>query len=180
MEKDERLILVDADVIVHLFKAERLSLLQELFPKRILLLDVVYNELLKNPILKDKVQNLIIFKQANLFAFPTSNCDILNEYNRLRNSKGEGESACMAVCRYKKNILASSNLLDIKTYCQQHSIEYVTTMDILAIAYKKGKITVAEADLAIYDIKTKGSRLPKFDKIEDYISREFDKEKLKY
>lgn len=180
MEKVEKRILLDSDVIVHLFKAEQLSLLQQLYPNRILLLDIVYEELLKNPTIRAHVQNLIIFKQVRLFIFPVGDSEILKEYNHLKQSKGKGESACMAVCRHKKNILASSNLKDIKSYCAQYDIEYLTTMDLLAISYIKEVISAADADLAIYNVKSKGSKLPNYDKIEEYIANEFDKKKLTY
>lgn len=181
MEMGEKLVLLDADVIVHLFKAEKLSILQGLYPKRIIILDVVFEELNKNPIVRDQIQNLILFKVATLYDFPTDNAEILREYSILKNSKGKGESACMAVCRYQKQILASSNLSDTKAYCEKHQIEYLTTLDLLAIAYSKKIITKAEADQAIYDITSKGSKLPaRFKTIEEYIKKEFDKTKLNY
>ncbi len=174
-------ILVDADVIIHLYKCDQLSLLQQLFPKRILILDVVYSELIKNPTINTHIQNLITFKQAQLIDFPTNDFDILKEYNQLKRSKGLGESACMAVCRFQKNILASSNMRDIGPYCRTHSIKYLTTMDIFAIAYKKGLLTVAECDHSIYQIKSKGSNLIKaIDRIEDYFIDDFEDEKLTY
>lgn len=161
MGKNEKLVLLDADVIIHLFKAGKLSLLQSLFPKRIIILDLVFEELLKNPVIRDRAQNLITLNVAALVDFPTHNREALNEYNSLRNTKGKGESACLALCRYDQKILASSNLSDTKTYCLTYHIEYVTTLDILTIAHLKGFINEADADQAIYDVKSKGSILPK-------------------
>jgi hypothetical protein len=34
-------ILVDADVLIHLFKADRISILKDLYPNRVFMLDVV-------------------------------------------------------------------------------------------------------------------------------------------
>jgi hypothetical protein len=34
--------------------------------------------------------------------------------------KGDGEAACMAIVRFSKDILASSNLKDIANYCKMH------------------------------------------------------------
>jgi predicted nucleic acid-binding protein len=178
-ERHEKLILVDADVIFHLFRAERMSLLKELYEGRMYVLDMVVEELKSfAPSQLDFIIKLGILQEMS---FPTSNKEILSEYNRLKKEdKGKGESACMAVCRYQKNIIASNNLKDIKPYCQQFLIEYLTTMDILAVGYLKGKLTVAEADYCIYVIKSQRGKLPRYDKIEDFIKTEFDKEKVNY
>jgi hypothetical protein len=178
-ERHEKLILVDADVIFHLFRAERMSLLKELYKGRIYVLDLVVEELKSfAPSQLDFIIKLGILQEMN---FPTSNREILSEYNRLRKEdKGKGESACMAVCRHQKNIIASNNLKDIKPYCQQFQIEYLTTMDILAVSFLKKKLTAAEADYCIYLIKSQRGKLPLYDKIEDFVKMEFDKEKINY
>jgi predicted nucleic acid-binding protein len=182
MGKDEKLVLLDSDVIIHLFKAGRLSLLQELYPDRVIILDVVYLELLENPTINNHIENLVRFKLAKIYDFPTQNDEVMNEYISLTQSqlKGKGESACMAVCRFDKNILASSNLRDIKPYCAQHSIQYLTTLDLLAIAFQRQVITEADADQCIKDIKAKGSRLPHYTSILTFVSQEFDRDKLQY
>lgn len=178
-ERDEKIILVDADVIFHLFRADRMSLLKELYKGRIYILDLVVEELKSfAPSQLDFIIKLGILQEMN---FPTSNKEILSEYNRLRKEdKGKGESACMAVCRHQKNIIASNNLKDIKPYCQQFQIEYLTTMDILAVSFLKKKLTAAEADYCIYLIKSQRGKLPHYDKIEEFVKMEFDKEKINY
>jgi predicted nucleic acid-binding protein len=177
-EKHEKLILIDADVIIHLFKAERLTILKELFEGRIYVLDYVLEELKSMaPFQLGIILGLKILQEMK---FPTNRMEVLLEYNKLKKTMGKGESACMAICRYQKDILASSNLKDIKPYCEEHQIEYLTTLDILAIAYLKKKMTVAEVDHCIYQIKSKQSRLPRYDKIEDFIKTEFDTKKTSY
>ncbi|MFY8036014.1 MAG: hypothetical protein ACOVMQ_02545 [Cyclobacteriaceae bacterium] len=178
MEKHEKLILVDADVIIHLSKADRLTILKELFDGRIYVLDYVLEELkLMAPFQLNVILGLKILQEMK---FPTNRAEVLLEYNKLKKTMGKGESACMAVCRYQKDILASSNLKDIKSYCEEHQIEYLTTLDILAIACLKKKMTAEEVDLCIYQIKRKQSKLPKYDKIEDFIKVEFDRKKVNY
>lgn len=181
MEAGEKFVLLDADVIIHLFKAGKLSILQLLFPNRILILDIVYSELGNNRFVRNYIDNLITFKQAKILDFPTDNKEMFSEYSSLRNRKGKGESACLAVCRYQKNILASSNLADTKEYCEEYSIDYITTLDLLAIASIKGVISQTEADQGIADIKSKGSILPKqFTTIASYIESGFERKKLMY
>lgn len=179
MEKPEKRILIDADVIFHLFRADRLSVLKELYQGRIYILDLVVEELKSfAPSQLAMITGLGILQEMS---FPTSNKDILQEYTRLRNeNKGKGESACMAVCRHNDNIIASNNTKDIKHYCEQFNIQYLTTMDVLAVGYLKGMLTAAEGDYCIYLIKVQSKKFSKHDQIQDYVDNNFDKEKLNY
>jgi hypothetical protein len=109
------------------------------------------------------VKDLIKKGTFKRLSFPTSKSTIRQEYLRLcSDGRGAGESACMAVARYDDDIIASNNLRDIRQYCSVHEILYLTTLDILYIAYKKGVMTEAEVDhflyLNIYDANP--SRLP--------------------
>lgn len=178
MEKGEKIILIDADVIIHLSKAERLTILKELYDGRIYVLDYVLEELKSiAPFQLGIILGLGILREMK---FPTTNVDIFLEYNHLKKAMGKGESACMAVCRYQENILASSNLRDIKPYCQAHHIKYLTTLDVLSVGYLKGKLTLEEVDYCIHLIKSKQSKLPKYDEIQKYIATGFDKSKVDY
>ena len=140
-------ILLDADVIIHFYKADCLSVLQQLYKEE--------------------------------YSFPSKDEDILKEYALLSKTKGKGESACMAVCRYQNNILASSNLRDIKPYCEQYGIAYLTTMDILAIAHKKGLMSLKECDESIKAILSKQSKLP-YDNLTEFLTKDFKMEKVQY
>ncbi len=177
MAKTETPILIDTDVIIHLSKAERLSLLKELFPGRVYMLDYLVEEL--RSMSGSQIDMMLQLGIVQEMAFPTGDKNIFGEYNRLKATKGKEESACMAVCRYRKNILASSNLVDIKSYCEQYSIKYLTTMDILSIGYKNGKLSLAECDESIQGIRSKGSRLP-YATLSEYLKRDFNSEKLNY
>ena len=71
-----------------------------------------------------------------------------------------GESACMAVAKCENDIIASSNLKDIKTYCEENSITYLTTMDILMDAIEKSVLSEDECDQIIQKVKASNSKLP--------------------
>lgn len=172
-------ILLDADVVIHFYKAERLSVLQELYEGRLLILDLVLEELLRNKTIAPYVENFLRFKVVEEYKFPSKDEQILQEYALLSKTKGKGESACMAVCRYQNNILASSNLKDIRPYCEQYGIAYLTTMDILAIANKKGLMSLKECDDSIKTILSKQSKLP-YDNLTDFFKKDFKTEKLQY
>ena len=164
---DNLKILLDSDVIRHLIKGDRLSLLHELYGKRIVILKVVRDELLRSTQIQTVLENFIKFYKIEIREFPTDNIEILKEYALLRKRYGDGESACMAVAKFQKNTIASSNLKDIKEYCENNSIVYITTMDILLEAVDCEKISETECNLIIQKVIKRKSKLP-VDNIADY------------
>lgn len=66
----------------------------------------------------------------------------------------------MAVARYNHTIVASSNLKDIRQYCQLHSIDFLTTMDFLCASLRNNLLSVEECDEFIEKVIDCGSKLP--------------------
>lgn len=155
-------IVLDADVIIHFSKADCLSLLPTIFPEyRMVVLSVIYDELKGEIKLQlDNMSNLL--KTIETIPFNPQK-DMKLEYARLLSRFGKGESACMAYCRYTNNVIGSSNLRDIKAYCEQHQLVYLTTIDFLYYAIKRGKMTIEEANLFVDTVLKKGSKLPETD-----------------
>lgn len=89
------LILLDSDVVIHLFKADKVSLLNELFPGRVRMLDIVLDELLKNRTIRNVIENLFTYKQVEEIKFSTtSNPKLLQEFVVLGSTiNGVGERA---------------------------------------------------------------------------------------
>ncbi len=171
--KTERLILIDADVLSHLISGGRITLLSAIFPYPIKILDKVYTEISRMPGRKSEVDNLLNFKLMELISFPEDNPEIKKEYLHVKKLmfKGDGEAACLAVVRYSQDILASSNLKDIASYCKMHQITYLTTMDFLCQAVKNGQLSESDCDDFIQRVLKAGSRLP-VKKWEGYECRE--------
>jgi predicted nucleic acid-binding protein len=170
MSKKDKIILLDADVIIHFMKAQKHLLLPYIFPNnQLCVLDVVTNELLKRKSAKIQVENLFVFGLVQQLSFPINEYSnpIFKEFVRLKKEKGDGESACMAYARYNENILASSNLKDIKNYCHEHKIQYLTTMDFLCEALKIGVMTEVDCNDFLFIIHYEGSKLPVL-KMADY------------
>lgn len=169
-EVDNKIILVDADVIIHFFKASEILRLINIFPNRLRILDVVYDELTtKKASYKKEIDNLLnMCKSIKVIPFPSDGA-ILREYSYLLNTgKGEGECACMALAKHSGVAIASSNIKDIATYCQMHQIEYYTTMDLLYEGYRKGIMTELECDYFISAVRGNGSKLP-CNKMSEYL-----------
>jgi hypothetical protein len=93
---------------------------------------------------------------------------MLLEYANLSNTFGDGESACMAYCKFNHDVVGSSNLKDIKKYCDDNSITYVTTLDFLYYAFKRNVLTADECNKIIQDVRNRGSKLPDTT-IEEYV-----------
>ncbi|MBP5365979.1 MAG: hypothetical protein J6Y82_08655 [Bacteroidales bacterium] len=154
-------ILLDADVLIHFQKADRLSLLPAILPEyECVVLSVVYGELRS---LQSQLDRQIQYlKNISLVEFSPIG-DMAREYAMLLRRFGRGESACMAYCRFTNNVLGSSNLHDIKEYCNANGITYLTTVDFLYFAYKRGVMTAPECEEFVRIVKSKGSKLPDFD-----------------
>ena len=160
-------IVLDADVIIHFSKGGLLSLLPQVFPEyEYIVLDKVYNELRS---VQNQLDNQIqFFGNITKVEFaPTA--EIMREYAVLKSKFGDGESACMAYCRYTANIIGSSNLRDIKMYCAQHQITFLTTLDFLYYAWLRKKLTEKECQTFMNEVRFKGSRLPIVDSISKYV-----------
>lgn len=158
-KKNEPNILLDSDVVRHFLNGNRLHQLLAIFPKRFVMLDIVKNELCRSKSLVTPVTNFLSMFKIPIVTFPTGG-EIIKEYAMLTKKFGDGESACLAVARFKNEFIASSNLKDIKAYCLEHGIVYYTTMDLLVEAMSKKLMSEAECDQFINDVKTKGSKLP--------------------
>ncbi len=177
----KRIILIDADVVSHFISAGEEDVLHQIFPYCSLrMLDNVHRELQKwpRPEIMRKLSNLLSKKRIQRMDFPEDNEEIKRAYFYLKSGgglgigKGDGESACLAVARYQKNIVASSNLKDIRSYCEQHRIDYLTTMDFLCEAVATGLFDEARCDAFITAVR-KVSRLP-VEKFADYTCRIVD------
>ena len=151
-------IILDADVIIHFSKGGALGWLTSIFSNKMYIPDIVYQEALSKKY-QTEIDNLFNFKLVEELEIK-KDINVFREYNLLKKKFGKGESACMAYCRYHNDVIGSSNLKDIKVYCKENKIEYLTTMDFLAEAYHTGKIDEAACDLFIYTVKLLGSKLP--------------------
>lgn len=157
-QSSEPLILLDSDVVRHFINGNRTLELKRVFPGRFVMLDKVKEELCRSKSIEPYVVNLIN-AGIPLIPFPNER-DIIKEYAILKRVFGDGESACMAVAKFKRHFIASSNLKDIKAYCETNTIVYLTTMDILLETIAQGVLSEDECDVFIQDVKSKGSKLP--------------------
>ena len=155
---NEPRILLDCDVIIHFIKAGQQLLLPKIFPSRFVILDKVKAELDKRKKSIVALENFIEWSKIEVIPFP-KDAMIIKEYAKLKYNMGDGEAACLAVAKHTKDFIASSNLKDIKSYCNHFGIVYLTTMDILLEAYLKGILTETACNTFIKEVKSKDSKL---------------------
>lgn len=164
MSRSRVQIVLDADVIIHFSKGGMLSKLPDIFPNYdYVVLDKVHNEL-KGDVRRQFDNQVALLKNIRVINFIPIG-DQRKEYVILTSKlmRGVGESACMVYCRYNHEVIGSSNLKDIRQYCEDHQITYLTTLDFLYYAIQKGEITHDEANKFIADVNSKDSKLPDID-----------------
>ncbi len=172
------LILLDADVLIHFAHAEKISILNNLFPGRLRMLDIVLDELRSNRHIRPMLDMIFTLSGIQEMAFPTN--ALLPEYIKLKKQiKGKGESACLVYCKNYKHIIASSNTTDTLDYCRQHDIAYLTTLDIFCIASDRNIFTTSEINRLIKLIQNKGSHLC-CNSIQEHRRKHFQPEMLIY
>jgi predicted nucleic acid-binding protein len=163
---DEPKILLDCDVVIHFIKGQKIMELPTIFPGRFVMLDKVYNELMKRSSNFLAIEVFLKSSGVPVIPMPTDMV-VVKEYFALRKLMDDGESACLSVAKHCQKYVASSNITQIREYCQTHGIQYYTTMDLLVAAVAKGVMTEAAADQFIQDVIGRGSRLPNI-RIRDY------------
>ncbi len=136
MQQKKTKIILDADVIIHFVKAEAFFLCcRTSFPNT----------------------NM-------LFLVSPSTGASLKDYFQLLKTFGHGESACMIYCREHRDVLGNSNLKDIKDYCLQNGITFLTTLDFLYYAFlPEEAFSAEECNEFIAKVIASGSKLPEVD-----------------
>lgn len=171
-----KVILIDADVISHFIVTGNIMRLHTILsPHSLFVVDNVYKEA-TNPCLgssrKETIDKWIIDAHIYRIPFPEKSDNVRREFYRLKKDcplLDEGERACVAMARFGKETIASSNFRDIKPYCETNGIEYIGCMDILYIANQRGIMSESECDQFIARSKLiNNARLPS-NSIKEYI-----------
>ena len=158
-------IVLDADVVIDFKDADHLADLPRILPGYdFVILDIVLDqELGKWYSTKEYVLRLIdwIKTGPSLSIIPwCPDHETLRIYAELRQTKGMGESACIAYCQTHHDVLASCNLRDTREYCESNGITYVTFLDLVWYAWCNGVMTEKECNTCIQNAISAGNRIP--------------------
>lgn len=160
-------IVLDADVIIHFSKADRLSFLPTILDEyEHIVLSKVFEELRQTE--RNCIKNMELQFHSVVVCEFAPQGEMMREYAMLLKTRGKGESACMAYCKFNNDVIGSSNLKDIRTYCVANGITY-PTYDFLYFAIQRGKMSVQDAQEFVGNVKANGSKLPDVD-IATYVS----------
>lgn len=153
-------VILDSDVIIHFIKGGCLNLLPKILPMySFVILNMVYDHELAAAH-RVIIQNTVNFLKTITIEKWEPLKEERQEFIILQKKFGLGESASMVYCKYRNDVLASSNLKDIVDYCEENKITYFTTMDFLYQAMVSNVMTEKECDRFIAEVTSKGSKLP--------------------
>jgi len=154
-------IILDSDFLSSFAWVNRLDILEDLYSKRMIVLEEVLEELRRVPHLASKVELSIKKGHIRSAAMLADSPEALQLAKFLESGRyGTGEASCMAYLTQHNGVLGSNNLSDIMDFCTQSKKQLLTTAEVLQQAYKTGHITLAEADEIWAGMLSKKRKLP--------------------
>ena len=147
-------IFFDTDCICAFLWVNEESLLERMFPGKIVIPKEVYDEINRPTILhlKTRIDQLIANGSAIVMSMDISSQEYAL-YRKLTTNSGRnkvigrGEAASIVLARKYNGVLGSNNLRDISYYIKKYSLKNVTTGDILVEAFQKGLITEQKGNI---------------------------------
>ena len=154
-------LVLAADLLSSFAWVDRLDILEKLFPKQMVVLDEVMNELRRVPHLSTRVQNCIDKGLIQNFSM-TADSPEATELGRILEEGrfGSGEAACMAYLKHNTGTMCSNNLSDVHAFCQYNKKDLMTTAMIIQQAVEKAVIDEAEAETIWTKMIAKKRKLP--------------------
>ena len=154
-------LILDADFISSFAWVNRLDILEGLYPKRMVILDEVFEELDRVPHLVARVEVSVKNGHVKRMSIFADSPEALQLGKLLDTGKyGSGEAACMAYLTQHDGILGSNNLSDVKAFCIQNNKCLLTTADVMYQAFKAGLIGLDEANRIWSEMISKKRKLP--------------------
>lgn len=146
-------IFFDTDCICAFLWINEESLLEKMFPGKIVIPKEVYNEIDRPtiPHLKNRIDQLIANGSAIVMSMDISSEEYAL-YRELTTDSGRnkvigsGEAASISLAKKHNGVLGSNNLRDVRYYIKKYSLKHVTTGGILVEAFQKGLITEQEGN----------------------------------
>ena len=158
-------LVFDTDVLSCFLWTGHEVLLNQLYPNGIVL-DVVEFEINKVPPLREALTRI---RNRGWLDFQSvdATSDIGHEYmgltatSRKPSPLGRGESAVMAWVRCRGGTVASNNLRDVRRYCQQHALPFMTIRAMVADAVlNRDCLTLDDAERFWRKMRAARRRLP--------------------
>ncbi|MCL5065069.1 MAG: hypothetical protein M1600_08380 [Firmicutes bacterium] len=158
-------LVLDADLLSCFLHTNHLALLGKLYPQAVIL-DVVRSEIDKVPSLRSALGQVtqsgwFSLRSVDVPSDEAAEYAFLTRKKRLPSPLGHGEVAVMAWVRYNGGTVGSNNLRDVRTYCQDNNLRFMTIRAIVADAVLNRKnLSMVDAESFWAAMLTKGRRLP--------------------
>lgn len=160
-------ILTDANVLINLIHIGQLDLLERLPGFRFLVPEHVIAEVNQ----KAQARSLADAIQARaLEATAITDLDEMTLYAELRQTLGQGESACLAIAVHRGFSIASDEKRAFRRMAARRIGEprLLTTPDLIVFAIRAGLATVAQADQWKRELETRRFKM-KFNSFQDLL-----------
>lgn len=141
----------DTDCLAAFLWVREESILEKLYPGKIILPAQVYEEIKKVPHLQARADKMISNGVVQVESMMVDS-DEYSDYVQMTSSEnslriiGNGEAAGIAMVKHRGGTLASNNLRDIRIYVEKYQLNHITSGDIMIEALKTGLITEDEGN----------------------------------
>lgn len=160
-------IFFDTDCISAFLWVNEQSLLEKMYPGKIVIPKEVYDELDKPNIshLKARLDQLISNGSGEIMSMDITSpeFELYRKLTSISNTNmkviGSGEAASISLAKKYNGILGSNNLRDIQFYVEKFSLKHVTTGDILIKAFDLNIITEKQGNLIWTNMLNKRRKL---------------------
>lgn len=158
-------LVLDADLLSCFLHTNHLALLGKLYPQAVIL-DVVRQEINKVPSLKAALAQVtksgwFSLRSVNVPSDEAVEYVSLTRKRRVPSPLGHGEAAVMAWVRFNGGTVGSNNLKDVRAYCQNNNLRFVTIRAIIADAVLNREVlSIEDAESFWATMLTKKRRLP--------------------
>lgn len=166
----------DTDCISAFLWIKNESILEKLYPGRIVLPMQVYEEIKKVPPLLQRVETMK-GRGSLMIESIMADSEEYKQYCSMAISPasgqkliGKGEAACIALAKKYDGVLSSNNLRDIMPFVDKYKLKHITTGDILVEALRQGIITESEGNVMWGNMLLKKRMLPT-SSFSEYINR---------
>lgn len=162
-------IVFDNDCISSFSWINRLDIVNKLFPKQVIIPEIVYRELFKLKSTKYSFVFLNIEHEINATNFILKDIGVLDRYLSeylqlisMNNPKriGKGEAAALVIAKSLNGTLASNNLSDVIPRIKDNVPPLIYTEHILYYSWEEKIITAEEGELIWQSMKAKKRKLP--------------------
>ena len=160
-------IFIDTDCISAFLWVENESLLEKLYPGRIVMPRPVYEEMNRPNLawMKLRIDSMVENGSLRIVELNDGTEEFELYYKMTENPDaghaviGNGEASAIALAKTQKGIVASNNFRDILGYIKEYSLDYTTTADILVDAYNRNVIDEDQGNKIWNDMLKKRRRI---------------------